>query len=82
VEGRARAGPYIADESVGLGEVLAYLRDGQPLRLRQLGLIIPPGLELYSQKLFAPRRYAQAGLTIEPWRHDLYRITYRKAEGQ
>lgn len=80
VEGRAPAGPHIADESVELGEVLAYLRDGKPLELRQLGLSLPPGLELYSEKLFAPRRHARAGLTIEPWRHDLYRITYSKSE--
>lgn len=79
VEGRAPRGPYIADESVELAEVLAYLRDGKPLRLRHLGLNLPPGLELYSQRLFAARRYANAGLTIEPWRHDLYRITYAKA---
>lgn len=82
VEGRAPAGPYIADESVELGEVLAYLRDGKPLKLRQLGLSLPPGLDLYSEKLFAPRRYERAGLTIEPWRHDLYRITYSKTGGR
>jgi len=80
VEGRSPRGPYIADESVELGEVLAYLRDGKPLKLRQLGLRLPPGLDLYSEKLFAPRRYERAGLTIEPWRHDLYRITYSTSE--
>jgi hypothetical protein len=80
VEGRALAGPYPAEERVGLGEVLAYLRDGKPLALPQLGLRLPPGLDLYSQKLFAPRRYERAGLSVEPWRHDLYRITYSKSE--
>jgi hypothetical protein len=72
----ARTGPYIADESVELGEVLAYLRDKKPLELRQLGVRVPPGLELYSEKLFAPKRYERAGLAVEPWRHDLYKIGY------
>src|SRR5262249_33999181 len=76
VEGRAPAGPYVADESVGLGEVVAYLRDRQPMSLRQLGVKLPPGLDLYSDKLFAPKRYEQAGLAIEPWPPDLYRIRY------
>lgn len=80
VEDRAQPGPYIADESVELGDVVAYLRDHKPLQLRQLGLSLPPALDLYSEKLFAPRRYERAGLTIEPWRHDLYRITYSKSE--
>jgi hypothetical protein len=75
---QGRGGPFVADESIELGEVLSYLRDGKPLRLRQLGISLPAGLDLYSQKLFAPRRYAQAGLTIEPWKHDLYRIRYSK----
>jgi hypothetical protein len=79
-EGRGRAGPYIADESIELGQVLSYLRDGQPLWLRQLGISVPPGLELYSQKLFAPKRYAQAGLTVEQAAHDLYRISYSRAQ--
>jgi hypothetical protein len=82
IEKRAPAGPAIADESVELGEVLAYLRDRKPLRIRQLGLVVPPGLELYSEKLFAPRRYERAGLQVEPWRLDLYRITYPGAAGQ
>lgn len=80
LEGRAQPGPYIADESVELGDVVAYLRDHKPLPLRQLGLSLPPGLDLYSEKLFAPRRYQRAGLSIEPWRHDLYRITYSNSE--
>lgn len=79
VEGRAPAGPLLAHESVELGEVIEYLRDGKPLAVPQLGLSIPAGLELYSDKLFAPRRYQRAGLTIEPWHHDLYRISYSNA---
>jgi hypothetical protein len=78
-EGR-RAGPYLADESIGLAEVLRYLRDGQPMRLPQLGIEVPPGLELYSQKLFAPRHYQRAGLTVEQARHDMYRIRYDPAQ--
>lgn len=54
MERRAPAGPYIADESVELGDVVAYLRDGKPLKLRQLGMSLPPGLDLYSEKLYAP----------------------------
>jgi hypothetical protein len=75
-EGRGRAGPYLADESIGLAEVLRYLRDGQPMKLPQLGTEIPPGLELYSQKLFNPRHYQRAGLQVETVQHDLYRISY------
>jgi hypothetical protein len=75
VEGRS--GPVLAEPSIELGDVLAYLRDGRPLRLRQLSRSLPPGFELYSDmRLLARRRYEAAGLTIEPWRHDLYRISY------
>ena len=76
VEKRAPMGPFVAHEGIDLGDVVAYLRDGKPLWLPQLGISLPPGFELFSEKLFAPRRYEQAGLTIEPWRHDLYRIRY------
>jgi hypothetical protein len=76
VERQGHSGPHVADESVELGEVLAYLRDGSPLALPQLGVSLPPGLDVYSEKLFAPKRYEKAGLSVEPWRHDLYRITY------
>jgi len=79
VEKRAPTGPFVAHEALDLGDVVAYLRDGKPLELPQLGTRLPPGYELFSEKLFAPRRYEQAGLSIEPWHHDLYRIRYSGA---
>jgi hypothetical protein len=74
-EGRAPDGPHLAHDAVDLADVAAYLRDGRPLELPHFGLTVPPGYAVYSQKIFAARRFERAGLRVEPWHHDLYRLT-------
>ncbi|MGE0455578.1 MAG: DUF2723 domain-containing protein [Vicinamibacteria bacterium] len=73
-EGRAAPELYPA-HLVDAAELAAYVRDGRPLSLPQLGLVAPPGLPVYSAKLNHREAYRAAGLRPEPWRWGVLRLS-------
>jgi hypothetical protein len=52
----------------------AYLRDGRPLALPQLGVLAPPGLPVYRAKLNPRDASRAAGLRAEPWKWGVLRL--------
>jgi hypothetical protein len=64
---------------VETADLRAYLRDSRPLALPQLGLVVPPGLPVYSAKLNHREAYRAAGLRAEPWKWGVLRLSDARA---